>query len=53
MDAGKFSEFFGSVPVFRIPGRTFPVDIMYAKAAADDYVEAAVKQAPTEHSSTA
>ncbi len=44
MDAGKFSEFFGNVPVFRIPGRTFPVDVMYAKTAQEDYVEAAVKQ---------
>ena len=32
------------VPIFKIPGRTFPVDIMYAKSPADDYVEAAVKQ---------
>ena len=38
MDAGKFSEFFGNVPVFRIPGRTFPVDVMYAKTAQEDYV---------------
>jgi len=33
------------VPVFKIPGRTFPVDILYAKVPQDDYVEAAVKQA--------
>ncbi|KAL1510502.1 hypothetical protein AB1Y20_006806 [Prymnesium parvum] len=45
MDATKFSEFFGNVPVFRIPGRTFPVDIIYAKQPCEDYVEAAVKQA--------
>ena len=32
------------VPIFKIPGRTFPVDVMYAKSPADDYVEAAVKQ---------
>ena len=44
MDSGKFSAFFGNVPVFKIPGRTFPVDIQYAKSPADDYVEAAVKQ---------
>jgi pre-mRNA-splicing factor ATP-dependent RNA helicase DHX38/PRP16 len=30
MDAGKFATFFGNVPIFRIPGRTFPVDIKYA-----------------------
>ena len=45
LDAGKFSDFFGSVPIFRIPGRTFPVDILYAKSPAEDYVESAVKQA--------
>eukprot|EP00308_Calcidiscus_leptoporus_P027062 CAMPEP_0119382438 /NCGR_PEP_ID=MMETSP1334-20130426/72528_1 /TAXON_ID=127549 /ORGANISM="Calcidiscus leptoporus, Strain RCC1130" /LENGTH=138 /DNA_ID=CAMNT_0007402903 /DNA_START=75 /DNA_END=488 /DNA_ORIENTATION=- len=45
MDSDKFSEFFGNVPIFRIPGRCFPVDIMFAKQPADDYVEAAVKQA--------
>ena len=32
------------MPVFKIPGRTFPVDVLYAKTPADDYVEAAVKQ---------
>ena len=42
MDANKFSTFFGNVPVFRIPGRTFPVDIVYAKSPCDDYIEAAV-----------
>jgi len=45
MDANKFSEFFGSVPVFKIPGRTFPVDILYAKVPQEDYLEAAIKQA--------
>ena len=44
MDAGKFATFFGNVPIFKIPGRTFPVDIKYAKSPAEDYVEAAVKQ---------
>lgn len=27
MDAGKFADFFGNVPTFRIPGRTFPVEV--------------------------
>ena len=45
MDAEKFSSFFGNVPIFTIPGRTFPVDIMYARSTVEDYVEAAVKQA--------
>jgi pre-mRNA-splicing factor ATP-dependent RNA helicase DHX38/PRP16 len=32
------------VPIFTIPGRTFPVDIMFSKTPLDDYVDAAVKQ---------
>ena len=31
LDAKKFSDFFGSVPVFNIPGRTFPVDVLFSK----------------------
>ena len=44
MDADKFSNFYGGVPVFRIPGRTFAVERYHAKSVADDYVDAAVKQ---------
>ncbi|KAF6161432.1 hypothetical protein GIB67_009311 [Kingdonia uniflora] len=49
LNAQKFSDFFGSVPIFHIPGRTFPVDIRYAKTPCEDYVEGAVKQAMTIH----
>ena len=49
MNAQKFSEFFGAVPIFNIPGRTFPVEIMFTKAPIDDYVDSAVKQALTCH----
>ena len=49
MDSDKFSAFFGNVPVFKIPGRTFPVDILYAKTPCEDYVEGAVKQAMQIH----
>ena len=45
MDATKFANFFGNVPIYQIPGRTFPVDILYSKTVLDDYVDAAVKQA--------
>eukprot|EP00163_Fabomonas_tropica_P033310 TRINITY_DN868_c0_g1_i4.p1 TRINITY_DN868_c0_g1~~TRINITY_DN868_c0_g1_i4.p1 ORF type:complete len:1344 (-),score=333.35 TRINITY_DN868_c0_g1_i4:90-4121(-) len=44
LDANKFADFFGGVPVFKIPGRTFGVDVMYSKQPCDDYVEASVKQ---------
>ncbi|XP_068656092.1 pre-mRNA-splicing factor ATP-dependent RNA helicase DEAH7 [Aristolochia californica] len=49
LNAQKFSNFFGSVPIFHIPGRTFPVNILYSKTPSEDYVEAAVKQAMTVH----
>ncbi|TRZ00209.1 hypothetical protein DNTS_022588 [Danionella cerebrum] len=45
MDSDKFASFFGNVPIFHIPGRTFPVDILFSKTPQEDYVEAAVKQA--------
>ena len=32
LDAEKFSEYFDSAPIFRIPGRRYPVDIFYTKA---------------------
>ncbi|KAF1779527.1 P-loop containing nucleoside triphosphate hydrolase [Phytophthora cactorum] len=44
LDADKFANFFGGVPMFRIPGRTFHVDTRYAKSPSEDYVDAAVKQ---------
>ncbi|KAK9273961.1 hypothetical protein L1049_018773 [Liquidambar formosana] len=49
LNAEKFSNFFGSVPIFYIPGRTFPVSILYSKTLCEDYVEATVKQAMTVH----
>lgn len=45
MDATKFSLFFGNVPTFTIPGRTFPVEVMFSKNPCEDYVESSVKQA--------
>jgi pre-mRNA-splicing factor ATP-dependent RNA helicase DHX38/PRP16 len=45
LSADVFSSFFGGVPVFRIPGRTFPVETYFAKSVQEDYVMAAVKQA--------
>lgn len=44
MDSSKFSNFFGNVPVFTIPGRTFPVELYFSKSCVEDYVDAAVKQ---------
>lgn len=42
LDAEKFSNFFDDAPIFRIPGRRFPVDIYYTKAPEADYVDASV-----------
>ena len=42
MDCEKFSQFFDNAPIFRIPGRRFPVDIYYTKQPEADYLEAAV-----------
>ena len=44
LSADVFSDFFGGVPIFRIPGRTFPVETYFAKSVQEDYVMAAVKQ---------
>lgn len=49
MNAEKFSDFFGGVPIFIIPGRAFQVDIHFSKTPVDDYVDAAVKQALAVH----
>ncbi|CAN3358906.1 pre-mRNA-splicing factor ATP-dependent RNA helicase Prp22p [Diutina catenulata] len=40
LDAEKFSRYFNSCPILKIPGRTFPVDIMYTKQPELDYVAA-------------
>ncbi len=42
LDADKFSGYFFGCPIFTIPGRTFPVEIMYTKEPESDYVDAAL-----------
>uniref|UniRef100_A0A8C0G6U7 RNA helicase n=1 Tax=Chelonoidis abingdonii TaxID=106734 RepID=A0A8C0G6U7_CHEAB len=42
LDTERFSTFFDDAPIFRIPGRRFPVDIFYTKAPEADYLEACV-----------
>jgi pre-mRNA-splicing factor ATP-dependent RNA helicase DHX16 len=42
LDAQKFSEYFDDAPIFMIPGRMYPVDILYTKAPEADYLDAAV-----------
>ena len=42
LDADKFSEYFFGCPIFTIPGRTYPVEILYTKAPESDYMDAAL-----------
>jgi ATP-dependent RNA helicase DHX8/PRP22 len=42
LDAEKFSTYFFSCPIFTIPGRTFPVEILYTKEPESDYLDAAM-----------
>ncbi|PGH26830.1 hypothetical protein AJ80_01410 [Polytolypa hystricis UAMH7299] len=42
LDADKFSEYFNKCPIFSIPGRTYPVEIMYSKDPESDYLDAAL-----------
>ncbi|XP_010538373.1 PREDICTED: pre-mRNA-splicing factor ATP-dependent RNA helicase DEAH1 [Tarenaya hassleriana] len=42
MDAEKFSDYFDSAPLFRIPGRRYPVVIHHTRAPEADYLDAAI-----------
>jgi len=41
----QFSRFYDDAPCYTIPGRTFPVDVLFSKTPCEDYVDSAVKQA--------
>ena len=43
LNSAKFSKFFDNCPVFKIPGRTYDVEILYAKVPEVDYLEASLK----------
>eukprot|EP00727_Mastigamoeba_balamuthi_P000424 m51a1_g10379 putative probable pre-mrna-splicing factor atp-dependent rna helicase-like (1156) ;mRNA; f:25269-30444 len=42
LDAEKFSAYFFDCPIFTIPGRTYPVEVLYAKEPETDYLDAAL-----------
>eukprot|EP01061_Rhynchopus_euleeides_P027660 TRINITY_DN44986_c0_g1_i1.p1 TRINITY_DN44986_c0_g1~~TRINITY_DN44986_c0_g1_i1.p1 ORF type:complete len:1010 (+),score=478.20 TRINITY_DN44986_c0_g1_i1:191-3031(+) len=42
LDAEKFSGFFSNAPILQIPGRTFPVNILFATEDETDYVDQAI-----------
>ncbi len=42
LDLEKFAQYFDNAPRFSIPGRRYPVDILYTKQPEADYLEATV-----------
>jgi ATP-dependent RNA helicase DHX8/PRP22 len=42
LDADKFSTYFHECPIFTIPGRTFPVEVLYSKEPESDYLDTAL-----------
>ncbi|QLL32245.1 hypothetical protein HG536_0C04140 [Torulaspora globosa] len=42
LDAAKFSEYFCQCPVIKIPGKTFPVEVLYSQNPQMDYIESAL-----------
>jgi pre-mRNA-splicing factor ATP-dependent RNA helicase DHX38/PRP16 len=49
LEHSRFADFFGNVPIFRIPGRTFDIIVNYSKNLFEDYVLAAIKKCITIH----
>ena len=42
LDAEKFSKYFFGCPIFTIPGRTYPVEVLYTKEPESDYLDASL-----------
>ncbi|XP_050915578.1 pre-mRNA-splicing factor ATP-dependent RNA helicase DEAH1 isoform X3 [Lathyrus oleraceus] len=42
LDAEKFSNYFDLAPIFKIPGRRYPVEIHFTKAPEANYLDAAI-----------
>ncbi|CAJ0755020.1 3132_t:CDS:10 [Entrophospora sp. SA101] len=42
LNAEKFSKYFYDCPIFSIPGRMFPVEILYTKEPESDYLDASL-----------
>jgi ATP-dependent RNA helicase DHX8/PRP22 len=43
LDAEKFCHYFSDCPVFTIPGRSFPVQVLYSQEPEPEYLEAALR----------
>ncbi|KAJ1726586.1 DEAH-box ATP-dependent RNA helicase prp22, partial [Coemansia biformis] len=42
LDAEKFSKYFNNCPIFTIPGRTFPVEVLFSREPETDYLDSAM-----------
>ncbi|KAF8167396.1 P-loop containing nucleoside triphosphate hydrolase protein [Crassisporium funariophilum] len=42
LDAEKFSKYFFGCPIFTIPGRAYPVEVLYTKEPESDYLDASL-----------
>ena len=45
LDAGKFQSYFNDAPLISVPGRTFPVEILFSSEPEKDYLDAALRTA--------
>lgn len=52
INASKFSEYFDDAPIFKIPGRRYPVDVCYTKSPEANYIQAAITTIFQIHTST-
>ncbi|XP_019058186.1 PREDICTED: pre-mRNA-splicing factor ATP-dependent RNA helicase DEAH1-like [Tarenaya hassleriana] len=44
LQAEKFSDYFGSAPVFKMPGHKYPVQMLYHRMPGPDYLESAISK---------
>ncbi|KAJ1895108.1 DEAH-box ATP-dependent RNA helicase prp22 [Kickxella alabastrina] len=42
LDAEKFSKYFNNCPIFTVPGRTFPVEVLFSREPETDYMDSAL-----------
>jgi pre-mRNA-splicing factor ATP-dependent RNA helicase DHX15/PRP43 len=53
LDPKKFQDFFNNAPLLEIPGRTFPVEIIYSETPVENYQTAAIEKVLEIHKSEA
>lgn len=45
LDGDKVSNFFGDCPVLTVPGKMYPVEVLYSKERPSNYLESSLKTA--------